>query len=183
MMTIHGAKGLEFPYVFITGLEEGIFPHARSLIERPELEEERRLMYVACTRAKDCLYLLFAQERLLYGEYRSNSPSQFLEDIAPELIEKNYEQEKDIFDSEGEFDGTLRRMFGPPDFMRDKKSFKPVPTEEIESPFHDGDKVTHAMFGDGIIVNVRGGVATVAFKDKKIGVKKVAIAVAPMKKI
>lgn len=183
MMTVHSAKGLEFPCVFIPGLEEGIFPHSRSLIERPELEEERRLMYVACTRAKESLYLLFAQERLLYGEYRNNLPSQFLEDIDASLIERNYTLDEDIFSSEGEFDGALKKMFGPPNFMRDKKHFKPVPSEEIESSFHDGDKISHAMFGEGIVVNVTGGIATVAFKDKKIGIKKLAISVAPIKKI
>ncbi|MBI5152026.1 UvrD-helicase domain-containing protein [Candidatus Peregrinibacteria bacterium] len=183
LMTVHSAKGLEFPYVFIAGLEEGVFPHSRSLIERPELEEERRLMYVACTRAKESLYLLFTQERLLYGEYRANLPSQFLEDIDAALVERNYTPDEDIFSSSGEFEGALRKMFGPPSFMRDKKHFKPVPMEEIESFFRDGDKISHAIFGKGVVVNVIGGIATIAFKDKKIGIKKLAISVAPIKKI
>lgn len=87
LMTIHSAKGLEFPVVFICGLEEGIFPHSRSLLNEQELAEERRLMYVAMTRAKERLYLLHAAERLLYGEYKHNIPSQFIDDIPEELLE------------------------------------------------------------------------------------------------
>lgn len=177
MMTIHSAKGLEFPYVFIVGLEEGIFPHSRSLLEAPELEEERRLMYVACTRAKDALYLLHAQERLLYGEYRSNLPSQFLDHIDEKLIERNYVPDESIFDREFEF--------APDDFKKIKidRTFKPIPIEHEDSPFKDGDKVHHAIFGKGIVLNVMGGIITVVFENKKFGIKKLAVSVAPMKKI
>lgn len=84
-MTIHSAKGLEFPIVFIAGLEEGLLPHSQSLLERDELEEERRLMYVAMTRAKERLYLLRAKSRMLYGEVHNNTPSQFLTDIPRKL--------------------------------------------------------------------------------------------------
>lgn len=87
LMTLHAAKGLEFPVVFITGCEEGIFPHSKSLLEQIELEEERRLCYVGITRAKERLYLTFAQKRTLYGSTQANPPSRFLNDIPKELID------------------------------------------------------------------------------------------------
>jgi DNA helicase-2/ATP-dependent DNA helicase PcrA len=88
LMTMHAAKGLEFPVVFIVGMEEGIFPHSRSLTEKLEMEEERRLAYVAMTRAKDRLYLLYAFERRLYGLMQSNPISRFVEEIPEGLREK-----------------------------------------------------------------------------------------------
>lgn len=88
LMTMHAAKGLEFEVVFMVGLEEGIFPHSRSLTERDQLEEERRLCYVGMTRAKERLYLLHAEERHLYGSLQVNPPSRFLGDIPEELIER-----------------------------------------------------------------------------------------------
>jgi len=92
LMTLHAAKGLEFPAVFITGCEEGIFPHSKSLLDPMELEEERRLCYVGITRAKEYLYLAFAQKRILYGITQANPPSRFLGDIPEHLIEyKEYE--------------------------------------------------------------------------------------------
>ena len=89
LMTLHAAKGLEFSHVFMAGMEEGIFPHSRSLLEPQQLEEERRLMYVGMTRARERLCLLYARERMLYGESQSNAPSQFLYDIPLELVESN----------------------------------------------------------------------------------------------
>lgn len=88
LMTAHSAKGLEFPVVFMVGMEEGIFPHSRSLAEKSEMEEERRLAYVAMTRAKDRLYLLYAFERRLYGLMQYNNRSRFIEEIPEDLREK-----------------------------------------------------------------------------------------------
>jgi len=165
-MTIHSAKGLEFPTVFLAGLEEGIFPHSRSLLERQELEEERRLMYVAITRAKDKLYMLHAKSRMLYGEVHSSAPSQFLIDIPEELIDKP-EQQKYRSLNTSEI-GT-----------------SPIPVENVDltPDFSDGDKVFHQSFGDGVVVSVKGGVATVCFKDSRYGIKKLALSIAPLKKI
>ncbi len=87
LMTIHAAKGLEFPTVFVVGMEEGIFPHARSLINPSEMEEERRLCYVAMTRAIDRLYVLFASQRMRYGNVQVNPPSRFIDDIPAELTQ------------------------------------------------------------------------------------------------
>ncbi len=168
LMTVHSAKGLEFPCVFIAGLEEGIFPHNRSLLDRQELEEERRLMYVAMTRAMDCLYLLHARERTLYGESRSNAPSQFLADIDGSLVEANFGGH-----------GAKSRIF-----VEDIVG-QPIPielSEGVDVPFGVGDKVVHNIFGKGIVIDITGGVATIAFEDSKIGVKKLALSVAPLKK-
>ena len=88
LMTLHAAKGTEFPVVFISGLEEGLLPHSRSLLNHSELEEERRLCYVGMTRAKEKLFLTLTQSRLIFGQYNHNSPSRFLADIPEELIEE-----------------------------------------------------------------------------------------------
>lgn len=169
LMTVHSAKGLEFPYVFVTGLEEGIFPHNRSMLDRDELEEERRLMYVAMTRAMDSLYLLHARERTLYGESRVNAPSQFLADIDAELVECN-------FGGHG-----ARQHISVSDIGE-----TPVPVElddGVDVPFGVGDRVKHNVFGQGIVIDITGGVATIAFEDPKAGVKKLALSVAPLRKV
>ena len=87
LMTLHSAKGLEFPIVFIVGMEEGLFPHSRSLMDTSQIEEERRLAYVGITRAKEILYLTYANSRLYFGERLSNAPSRFLSDIPENLLE------------------------------------------------------------------------------------------------
>ncbi len=169
LMTVHSAKGLEFPYVFIAGLEEGIFPHNRSLLDRQELEEERRLMYVAMTRAMDILYLLHARERTLYGESRVNAPSQFLQDIDASLVDAN-------FGGHGARNHISIQDIGS----------MPIPVEldlGVEVSFGVGDKVGHNVFGCGIVINITGGVATIAFEDPKVGVKKLALSIAPLKKV
>ncbi|MFH1284894.1 MAG: 3'-5' exonuclease [Candidatus Peregrinibacteria bacterium] len=169
LMTVHSAKGLEFPYVFIAGCEEGVFPHSRSMLDRSELEEERRLMYVAMTRAKERLYLLHARERMLYGESKANAPSQFLSDIDGELVEANYGGAGN------------RQHLSISDILE-----RPVPVEldkGFDIELATGDKVSHNTFGKGIVIDVKGGVATVAFEDSGVGVKKLALSVAPIKKI
>lgn len=231
-MTVHSAKGLEFPYVFVAGLEEGIFPHNRSLLDSGELEEERRLMYVAMNRAMERLYLLHAMERMLYGESRMNAPSQFLNDIPPELVEDNFGghgKVKKFLDLAGEiirgssssgagfsedglgvsgsgelaggrgssFDGSAGGFFGNKIARREVGGLnnggagswvtgRPVPYEEdssVEIVFNVGDKVVHNSFGDGVIVDIKGGVVTVAFSNSKIGTKKLALSVAPLRKV
>ena len=87
LMTLHAAKGLEFPIVFIVGMEEGVFPHSRSLWEKEQMEEERRLCYVGITRAKEVLYLTYASKRMIYGETSSNAPSRFIADIPEHLLD------------------------------------------------------------------------------------------------
>ena len=92
LMTLHSAKGLEFPYVFLAGLEEGIFPHSRTFESQSELEEERRLMYVGVTRAEEELFLTYAKRRLLWGDYKYNPPSRFLEEIPHSLLDTSYSE-------------------------------------------------------------------------------------------
>jgi ATP-dependent DNA helicase UvrD/PcrA len=168
-MTVHSAKGLEFANVFIAGLEEGIFPHSMSLLEKGDVEEERRLMYVAMTRAMDTLYLLHTRTRMLYGETRSNAPSQFLADIDEKHVEAN-------FGGHG-----ARKHISISDIGE-----KPVPIEldeGLDVELDVGDKVSHASFGGGIVIDRKGGVVTVAFEDSAYGVKKLALSVAPLKRI
>ena len=97
LMTLHSAKGLEFPVVFIAGCEEGLLPHARSIFNPSELEEERRLCYVGITRAKNRVFLIFTHKRTLFGSTQLNLPSRFLADIPTELVDFE-EQEESIID-------------------------------------------------------------------------------------
>ncbi|HCW32363.1 MAG: ATP-dependent DNA helicase, DNA helicase II / ATP-dependent DNA helicase PcrA [Candidatus Peregrinibacteria bacterium GW2011_GWE2_39_6] len=209
LMTMHMAKGLEFPNVFIAGLEEGIFPHSRSLFEPNELEEERRLMYVGMTRAMERLYLLYAERRLLYGDIKCNSPSQFLRDLPAELCESNdpknpLAEDGIIMETEAK-EGILANYFGK---INQQSGLKRIPVEneiefypdEIPDPvalvdqtegfltgqipnFSQGDRVRHRTFGEGVVVKVTGGILTIAFSNPQIGVKKLASSVAPLKKI
>lgn len=165
-MTIHSAKGLEFPTVFMIGLEEGILPHSRSLLEQEELEEERRLMYVALTRAQNKLYLLRAKNRMLYGQSQNNPPSQFLADIPSDIIETDERQQRSL--KAGEL------------------HYTPIPTEEYNDEsitLSDGDKVYHQSFGEGTVVSVTGGVAAICFNNPRYGLKKLALSIAPLKKL
>jgi len=169
LMTLHAAKGLEFPHVFMIGLEEGIFPHTRSLMDPEQLEEERRLMYVGITRAERTLHMAYARERMLYGDIKRNTPSQFLYDLPTDIIQSN----SSIF-------GTA------PTISPEGLGKKPIPKEDefkVNEVLSDGDKVSHPSFGKGVVVNVIGGVVTVAFEDPKVGVKKLAVSVAPLSKI
>jgi len=97
-MTLHAAKGLEFPIVFIIGMEEGLFPHSRALMEKSELEEERRLAYVGMTRAKEKLYLTYARKRLFFGQRTSNVVSRFISELPERLLadftDKRYDKEE-----------------------------------------------------------------------------------------
>ena len=112
LMTLHAAKGLEFPIVFIVGMEEGLFPHSRSLWEKEQMEEERRLCYVGITRAKEILYLTYANKRMIYGETSSNAVSRFIVDIPEHLLDgeirlKNFDDDSQITDDDLNFDDIL----------------------------------------------------------------------------
>lgn len=172
LMTLHGVKGLEFPWVFICGLEEGLLPHSRSMLSPDELEEERRLFYVGITRAMDRLFLLRAKNRLLYGEYKHSIPSQFLFDIPEELFVKFGIDADEV-------------QHKKPFALAQLRNAKAIPMEPIEPPgdFRAGDKVRHRKWGEGVVINLVGGIVVVAFKDPKIGVKKLAVSVAPLEKL
>ena len=121
LMTFHAAKGLEFPVIFMVGLEEGIFPHYRSMFEPKELEEERRLCYVGITRAKELLYLTSARERLLFGESWCNGPSRFLEEIPPTLKEEISSESSDSEVEEIKVKTNYDGMYGVGDMIRHPK--------------------------------------------------------------
>ncbi|MBD3270280.1 AAA family ATPase [Candidatus Peregrinibacteria bacterium] len=176
LMTIHSAKGLEFKNVFIAGLEDGIFPHSRSLLEREELEEERRLMYVAVTRAMEKLYLLHAANRMLYGESQANPPSQFIIDIPEELIER-YSPRMHQQISE------TKLIPDESPHLENSDGFYEEPVYNPDQELKEGDRVHHTSFGEGTIISIRGGVATICFKSKKHGIKKLALSIAPLKKL
>ena len=141
LMTIHSVKGLEFKYVFIVGLEEGILPHINSMLSNSELEEERRLCYVAITRAKDELYLINARERMLYGKVSINQPSRFISEIDSNLIDNLSKKEK-----EEEI------------IIRKEEVFR---EESID--YQVSDLVYHETFGKGKVLEVNNELVTVAF--------------------
>lgn len=144
LMTLHAAKGLEYPVVFLSGLEEGIFPHSRSLNSSSEMEEERRLMYVGVTRAEDLLYISYAKRRLIWGDYKYYTPSRFLREIPQHLLVTNYPQNaapKTSFGSiraktsnfvrreqkENDYSVTFGKNFVAPKIQKRDEVIKPVP--------------------------------------------------------
>jgi len=174
MMTVHSAKGLEFDAVFITGLEEGLFPHEQSVAgpsaARDGLEEERRLAYVAITRARNRLYLSHAQTRMLHGQTRYNVPSRFLEELPPQLLKwltPRFSKQKAF----------------APDFSRQTRIASPLskPARDVGG-FRIGQNVTHPKFGAGVIVDLEGQGEDVRvqvnFRDH--GLKQLALAVAKL---
>lgn len=151
LMTLHSAKGLEFPIVFITGMEEGIFPHSNAFMEGDEgIEEERRLCYVGFTRAKERLYLTNAKKRMLYGKTNQNPPSRFINEIKDDLLEASnmsIKEEKVI----------------------DKSQLYTDEAQELNK----GDVVLHSMYGKGVIVDADDRFVSVAFA-RNFGIKKIA---------
>jgi len=170
LITLHQAKGLEFPAVFIVGLEEGILPHRKSFDNPEEMEEERRLCYVGITRAKKRLYLLRSYRRSLFGGSTANPPSRFLQDISPHLISPRGLREESP------------TPVVSPDFNRDSQpSPRPLGTLALKV----GDHVRHSKFGPGIVMNCLptrdDQELTVVFEEA--GVKKLLASLAPLEKI
>lgn len=162
LMTLHAAKGLEFPVVFMVGMEESIFPHSRALYDQTEMEEERRLCYVGMTRAKSELNMLYATSRLLYGGVQHNPPSRFLSEI----------------------DGTLLNDGN----SIDNPNFRPLADSSVidKEPryipdLNEGDGVRHQVFGTGTVMEIDGDVAVIYFKGK--GTRKLDIGFAPLEKL
>jgi DNA helicase-2/ATP-dependent DNA helicase PcrA len=169
LMTIHNAKGLEFPVVFLLGMEDGVFPHMRS-IEAGDVEEERRLAYVGITRAKQKLYLTYARTRSLYGGTEWNLPSRFLDEIPAELAERQVSEQ---------------RTFGRPSSATRWSDTPNAPTRREPTPgatFRTGEDVVHARFGEGVVTGVEaGGVVMVRFASDG-SEKKLMADYAPLKK-
>ena len=143
LMTVHSVKGLEFNHVFVVGMEEGIFPHMNSLMENSELEEERRLCYVAITRAKDDLHLVNARRRTLFGKEQINPVSRFIGEIPSDLLETNVKDELPKKEEKIQVGEMFRE-------------------EEID--YQVGDYVYHETFGTGRVVEVTNTLVSVAFK-------------------
>ena len=152
LMTVHSAKGLEFDVVFLSGLEEGLFPHENSILEAEGLEEERRLMYVAVTRARERLYLSFAQSRMLHGQARYNLRSRFLEEIPEGLVKYlSIPRPRGMGTRAG-----IGGYFTPSSGALAGSRPAPVPARNVGG-LRVGQLVTHAKFGQGVIVAAEGG--------------------------
>ena len=171
LMTLHNAKGLEFAVVFIVGLEDGVFPHYRSMTDAHELEEERRLAYVGITRAKERLYLCHAWSRSLFGQTSYNPPSRFLSEIPEELVRS--------LESEAPTPGRAT-WAAAASVPRGVASARREPV-----PVGPGDTVVHERWGEGVVLAVSGAgpdaEATVAFGD--VGEKRLLLAYAPLRKV
>lgn len=146
LMTVHAVKGLEFDYVFVVGMEEGVFPHFNAIYEgdRSAIEEERRLCYVAITRAKKELYLLNAKRRMLFGNSQSNPPSRFIEEIDPKYIDDVNRENNKIIKKTSKF--VREKMFN-----------------DHEVNFEIGDMVSYPKYGEGVVVAIDKSIITVAF--------------------
>ncbi|KAA8371226.1 DNA helicase PcrA [Leuconostoc carnosum] len=183
LMTLHAAKGLEFPVVFLVGLEEGIFPLSRALMDDDLLEEERRLAYVGITRAKRKLFLTNAFSRLLYGRTQANEASRFIEEISPELLDTQYASAT----------GSRVLPFDRKTQMATSTVYKATPVTKVtngttdgnKTTWSSGDKVSHKKWGIGTVVSVTGDAndqeLKVAFPSE--GVKQLLAAFAPISRV
>jgi len=157
LMTVHAAKGLEFDCVFITGLEEGLFPHENSASDADGLEEERRLMYVAITRARKRLYLSFSQTRMLHGQTRYNVKSRFLDEL-PEAALKWITPRNQGFGSgfQRDYQAAWARGSGLNSIVGAGDINKPVVPKAPDHGLRSGQGVFHTKFGEGVIVTLEG---------------------------
>ncbi|MCA9342886.1 UvrD-helicase domain-containing protein [Candidatus Saccharibacteria bacterium] len=168
LMTLHGAKGLEFPVVFMAGMEETLFPHSRALYDQQEMEEERRLCYVGMTRAKEELFMVNASSRMLYGGMHHNPPSRFLSEVNAETtIENSFLGQKNTYD------------FG--NDIQEPAYTKPSNEPRYVPDLNEGDAVKHDVFGIGTVLEIDGDVAAIYFKNK--GTKKINVLFAKVEKI
>lgn len=199
LLTMHATKGLEFSVVFMTGMEEKLFPHSRSLLDNVEMEEERRLCYVGMTRAKKVLYLTRATERMMYGRRDMLLPSRFLDEIPDQhldthIIERPIYNANDYSSYAGYYDGERTGSFaskskpygsGSGQSLFSRPEVKPTQSAADVQLFNLGDKVQHAKFGVGVIVQITGSgddaQIMVAFPNE--GIKNLMVKYAPIKKI
>ena len=179
LMTMHSAKGLEFQAVFVLGCEDGLFPSSRSFTDDTRLEEERRLMYVAITRAKDQLFLTHVQKRMLYGSPQYNRASRFLKELPQDLllnIDQTIEHHRENKPRE-RVAPTYFRGGAQPNVIH----AKPPANHLAGSKLQAGDTVEHRKFGRGTVIGVKGNIAQVAFAGQ--GIKELDMQFAPMEKI
>jgi DNA helicase-2/ATP-dependent DNA helicase PcrA len=195
LMTLHTAKGLEFPVVFLTGLEDGVFPHARSLGDQPELEEERRLAYVGVTRARERLYISRAVVRSAWGAPSHNPGSRFLDELPVDLVDwRRTEAAQTRWGRPDLASGSPAVRMGAPTAagrrnfssaaLRADAAAKAKPAREIPS-LEPGDRVVHDSFGMGTVVSLEGSadktVASIDFGSE--GVKRLLLRYAPVEKL
>lgn len=180
LMTLHAAKGLEFPVVFLTGLDEGLFPHSRTLLDPSQVEEERRLAYVGITRAERQLYVTNATTRTMYGRISAYMPSRFLAEIPPQLME-DYHRKSAMPQS---------RTTAVPGKQRVSILTKPVASSlpkkhAVIDTFAKGDKVRHKIWGIGTVLDVIGEGTNMQMKIQfpTKGVRQVVVKYAPLEKI
>lgn len=205
LMTLHSAKGLEFPVVFIMGMEEGIFPHSRSMWDAGELEEERRLCYVGMTRAQRHLYLVCARSRRIFGQTMNAVPSRFLDEVPEHLVEDlNERYDKELHEARAQLMQRNARerqetgWFGHTPAINERGGLRVIPGGRSPLPaaqagaaaqqkgyFKPGDRIRHPKWGTGTVIQIEQAgpdeVLTLAFPD--IGVKKVMAGVVPIEKL
>jgi len=165
LMTLHSAKGLEFPVVFMAGMEESLFPHSRALYDQSEMEEERRLCYVGMTRAREELYMIYASMRMLYGGVQHNPPSRFLAEINGEFVSSDLQMTINSTDIDSH--------------IQAKNLGSSEPRYMVE--LNEGDGVRHKLFGKGTVLEIDGDNAVIYFKGK--GNKTLDVAFAPLEKL
>ena len=185
LMTVHSAKGLEYENIFVIGMDDGIFPSARSFDSEDDMEEERRLAYVAITRAKKHLYLTNARQRMLFGQTQHNVTSRFMKEIGSELVEKhdNAAAMKQQLEAEDKSVTEVRSATLQQQLARSKKTAGCAPKEAVA--YTAGEKVSHSIFGEGVIVSVKpmanDSMLEIAFD--KVGTKKIMANYAKLKKL
>jgi len=173
LMTLHAAKGLEFPVVFMVGMEETVFPHSRALYDEFQMEEERRLCYVGMTRAREELYMLYTVSRMMFGGAQQNPPSRFLSEVDAEF-------QPDA----GLYSGQANKFAGfKGHYDAEPEDAPVVPNDEPRyvPELNEGDAVRHSVFGIGQVMELDGDNATIFFKGK--GAKKLNISFAPIEKL
>ena len=204
LMTMHAAKGLEFPVVFIVGMEDGVFPHSRTLMEPTELEEERRLAYVGITRARERLCVTHAWTRSLFGQSQYNPPSRFLDEVPKELFDRQGNVDSSIDSDRASYRARTDWAMGRvPEYRRrddesEDNSWErnrerkvnaalrtPKPSNSQELGLRVGDDVRHATFGEGVIIDIKGAgdnaEVTIRFVDA--GTKHLMLTWAPLEKL
>jgi DNA helicase II / ATP-dependent DNA helicase PcrA len=210
LMTLHAAKGLEFPVVFMVGVEEGVFPHIRALTEPDQMEEERRLAYVGITRAMRRLHMSHAWSRMLFGSTQYNPPSRFFDEIPPELVDaqgnvsgrssygrQSYRSRSSDHDdpppyrrrdagdrSSGSSDEAHRERVVDAAIAAGRRG-APAPSNSQELGLRVGDDVEHPAFGEGVIIDISGSgeQAEAVINFTGVGTKHLSLAWAPLKRL
>ena len=168
LMTIHTAKGLEFPVVFLVGMEDGIFPHSSSFYNEAELEEERRACYVALTRAKKKLYITAADERMFFGKMREQEVSRFMEEIPDNCVESLGIRVKP---PQNQSFQPPKPIYKPPTAHRPAQMVNSAKKPPVNVDFHVGDVINHKKWGSGTVMLVDGDKITISFVNPEFGTK------------